>query len=318
MRLLFITSTRIGDAVLSTGVLAHLLEAHPGIRVTVAAGDVAAPLFRAVPNLERIIQIKKRSGSLHWLELWVKVLGRRWDIIVDLRKSAIAYFLLARRRVVPGLRITGLHRVEELARFLDLDDVPTPRIWLDSLHRQTADRLVAAKTPILALGPAANWPGKQWRPERFAELARRLTRRDGALAGGSIAVFAAPHERPRAKAVMDLLPQESVIDLSDTGDLLAVAACLRKCHLYVGCDSGLMHLAASVGVPTLGLFGPTDPERYRPWGARCGFVRTPQSIAELFGRLERDPAAMDGLMDGVTVAAAEDAAHALVEQSSDA
>ncbi|MCG8512385.1 MAG: glycosyltransferase family 9 protein, partial [Rhodospirillales bacterium] len=54
MRILFITSNRIGDAVLSTGVLGHLLETYPKARITIACGPAPAPLFRAVPNLDRL------------------------------------------------------------------------------------------------------------------------------------------------------------------------------------------------------------------------------------------------------------------------
>ena len=69
MRLLFITATRVGDAVLSTGLLRHLLERHPGARVTVAAGLAAAPLFEAVPGLERLLAFDKRPFKAHWLGL---------------------------------------------------------------------------------------------------------------------------------------------------------------------------------------------------------------------------------------------------------
>ncbi len=65
MRILFITATRIGDAVLSTGLLDHLIGENPEARVTVACGPMAAPLFEAVPNLERILVLEKQAFSLH-------------------------------------------------------------------------------------------------------------------------------------------------------------------------------------------------------------------------------------------------------------
>ncbi|HLI22150.1 MAG TPA: glycosyltransferase family 9 protein, partial [Stellaceae bacterium] len=85
MRLLFVTATRIGDAVLSTGVLSRLLDRFPGARVTVAAGRDAAPIFADLPGLERIISIEKRAWRLHWLGLYRAVAGKRWDVVVDLR-----------------------------------------------------------------------------------------------------------------------------------------------------------------------------------------------------------------------------------------
>src|SRR5260370_1337913 len=101
MRILFVTATRIGDAVLSTGLLSHLIGRFPGARLTVAAGPVAAPLFEAVPGLDRLIVLRKRRFSLHWLALYPPTLGRRWDLVVDLRGSALALLLPAGRR--PGI-----------------------------------------------------------------------------------------------------------------------------------------------------------------------------------------------------------------------
>ena len=75
MRILFITATRIGDAVLSSGLLAWLVEHHPEARFTIAAGPVAAPLFEAVPRLERLIVVEKRRAGLHWPALWARVAG---------------------------------------------------------------------------------------------------------------------------------------------------------------------------------------------------------------------------------------------------
>src|SRR6185312_15372160 len=95
MRILFVTATRIGDAVLSTGLLSHLIEQFPGARLTIAAGPVAAPLFEAVPGLERLLIVRKQRASLHWLALYRHVARRRWDLVVDLRGSALAWMLRA-------------------------------------------------------------------------------------------------------------------------------------------------------------------------------------------------------------------------------
>ena len=91
MRILFVTSTRIGDAVLSTGLLDHLLRAYPEARFTIACGPVAEGVFARMPRREETIVLAKRSLSLHWLELWRRVAGRRWDLVVDLRGSALGF-----------------------------------------------------------------------------------------------------------------------------------------------------------------------------------------------------------------------------------
>lgn len=312
MRILFVTSTRIGDAVLSSGVLGYLLDRYPGARVTLVVGEAAAPLFEAVPSLERIVAVRKRRWKRHWLALWADAVGRRWDLVVDLRGSALAYLVPARRRTV--LRPGGQpeeHRVRELARLFALRQPPAPRVWLAEAHRAMAARFVPEGGPVLAVGPAANWPGKQWRGERFAALAERLTGPDGILAGARIAVLADGHERAQARPLLESVAPERRIDLVGAVDLPTAAACLERCALFVGNDSGLMHLAAAAGTPTLGLFGPSRDSRYSPWGAKAAAVRTPESFEELNAARARGGEPGEMLMDGLTVEAASEAAEAL-------
>ncbi|WP_299615752.1 glycosyltransferase family 9 protein [Pelagibius sp.] len=310
MRLLFITATRIGDAVLSTGLLAQLLAENPGARVTVAVGRISAPLFAAVPGLDRVIAVDKQPYGAHWLGLWGKAALTRWDVAVDLRGSATAYLLWAGRRLVVGKRRPGRHRVEELGDLLNLAPPPAPTVWLSDAARQRAATLVPPGGPVLAAAPAANWLGKQWPAERFAALADRLTAPGGPLAGARIAVFAAPHERAQAAPLLTMAGERG-LDLIGCGDLLDVAACLQRCDLFIGNDSGLMHLAAAAGMPTLGLFGPSPEDRYRPWGARAAYVRTQESFEALTGAPDFDPKTCGCLMDGLTVERAEAAAVAL-------
>lgn len=315
MRLLFITATRIGDAVLSTGLLDHLLARHPGARVTVAAGRVAAPLFSAVPGLERVLVIDKRPFKRHWLDLWAATAFGRWDLVVDLRASALAYLVPTRRRVTAGKRDDTRHRVEELAALFDLDPPPAPRVWLAPQHEAAAERLVPVGAPVLAVGPTANWPGKQWPAERFAELAQRLTVPDGALAQARVAILAAGHERDQAQPVIDALPAERVLDLVGVVDLPTAAACLKRCRAFVGNDSGLMHLAAAAGTPTLGLFGPSHARRYGPWGPHAAYLRTPEGYDELIRRVAPPGQVQGTLMDGLAVDAVLEAAEDLLRRT---
>ena len=74
--ILFITSTRIGDAVLSSGLIRKLADEAPGARFTIVAGPLAAPLFEQVPNLDALIVMEKRTGGGHWWRLWQRVRRR--------------------------------------------------------------------------------------------------------------------------------------------------------------------------------------------------------------------------------------------------
>ncbi|MBI3514133.1 MAG: glycosyltransferase family 9 protein [Proteobacteria bacterium] len=309
MNLLFVTSTRIGDAVLSTGLLDHLIRRHAGVRVTVACGAAAAPLFAALPGLERVLPMDKRPGLAHWVQLWLATATQRWDVVVDLRGSALAWLLRADTRHVWRKPSGEAHRVVQLARVLGLDAPPAPRVWLEPAHHAAARRIVPDGDAVLALGPSTSWPGKQWPLERFATLAQRLTARDGLLPDARIAVFAAADERAATAPLLAALPRERTIDAIGAGGLLEIAAALQRCRFYIGNDSGLMHLAAASGVPTLGLFGPSDDRHYAPWGAQGAVARTPLSYAELVARRRADPA--ERLMDTLDVERVHEAASAL-------
>ncbi|HXQ52751.1 MAG TPA: glycosyltransferase family 9 protein [Stellaceae bacterium] len=312
-KILFVTATRIGDAVLSTGLLGHLVERHPGARFTIAAGPDAAPLFEAVPGLDRLVVMEKRRFALHWALLYGTVAVRRWDLVVDLRGSALAYVLWTRDRKVAAKGDYAEHRVVQLARLFALDPPPAPRLWLAPHHLERAAALVPAGGPVLAIGPAANWRGKEWRAERFAELACALTAPDGPLPHARVAVLAAAHERAQAQPVLDALPQARRIDLVGRVDLLTAAAALKRCALFVGNDTGLMHIAAATGIPTLGLFGPSLASHYAPWGKLAAVVSTSIPAEELFQR-GFDHRTTDTLMDSLGVEAAEAAARSLLER----
>jgi lipopolysaccharide heptosyltransferase III len=317
MRILFVTATRIGDAVLSTGLLSHLVERHPGVRLTIAAGPLAAPLFAAVPRLERLIVVEKRRWARHWLGLYLRAAPTVWDLVVDLRGSALAWLLVARERRVMGKGDAAEHRVRQLGRLFGLDPPPAPRLWTAPGHERTAEALLPPGAPVLALAPAANWRGKEWPAERFAELASRLVAADGPLAGGRVAVLAAAHERAQAAPLLAALPPGRALDLVGRTDLLTAAAVLRRAALFVGNDTGLMHLAAAAGTPTLGLFGPSPAAQYAPWGRCTAVVHTELPRAALFGP-SFDHRTTDTLMRSLSVEAAEAAARALWRRAASA
>ena len=271
MRILFITSTRIGDAVLSTGLLDHLLRENPGARFTIVCGTVAEGVFAHLPGLERIIPVTKRRWSLHWLELWRQVALRRWDLVVDLRGSAIAWLLLARKRaVMKGGRRSG-HRLLHIAEALGVTPAPRPVAWFSPAEAARAAALLPGG-PWLILGPTANWRVKMWPAERFIALAQKLAAPDGLLPGARLAILGGPGEAERqmAEPVLAALPE--ALDLVGRLSLPEAAAVLARGALFIGNDSGLMHLSAATGAPTLGLFGPTPASEYAPVGARAQAV----------------------------------------------
>jgi len=316
MDVLFVTYNRIGDAVLSSGLLSHLMQARPQARFTVACGPAAAGLFAGAPAVETVIALAKRPLAGHWAALWRRVAARRWSLVVDLRATLLAWLLRAdKRRVLQPAR-RPVHRVRHIAGLCGLAEAPpAPRLWPQARHRTSAEALLgAAGTPLLALGPTANWRGKQWPAERFAELALRLAGPGSALAGARFAVLGGPGERPAAVPLLAALPPARTLDLVDGVDLLTAYALLERADLYVGNDSGLMHMAAAAGAPTLGLFGPSREELYAPWGSRAAAVRGGRSFEEIVGDPDYDRHRPQSWMEDLSVDAAEAAAHALLRR----
>lgn len=279
MRILFVTATRVGDAVLSTGLLDHLLRGHPGAAVTVACGPAAEGVFARMPGRERTIVVTKRSWNRHWWTLWSGTVTRRWDLVVDLRGSAIGWLVPARRRaVIRGGRRAG-HKLRHLAAVLRLDPPPRPVAWWDPADAARIAGMVPAGLRLV-LGPTAHGAGKAWPAERFVALAQQLTAPDGLLAGARIVVLGGPGvaEARMAAPVLAGLGGAAV-DLVGRVTLPEAAALLAGSALFVGNDSGLMHLAAAAGAPTLGLFGPSSVEEYAPAGRAVAVAVAPDSPA---------------------------------------
>jgi ADP-heptose:LPS heptosyltransferase len=281
--ILFITSNRIGDAVLSSGLVKRLSDEVPNARFTIVAGPVAAPLFEEVPSLDRLILFAKEKNGGHWFDLWRQVRGTRWGLVVDLRGSGLSRFISTRRRAIWRKNLgPPVHKVIEAARILKIEDEPAaPYLYTSPETEARADELAAGFGPILALAPAANWLGKTWPLERFSRVAMRLLDPEGPMKGGRLMVLGGPEDAKLAKGLRDVVMRNQFINLTEDTDLLTAFACLKHARLFIGNDSGTMHLAAAAGAPTLALFGPSDEQRYGPWGPLTRVVRGPRSYEQI-------------------------------------
>lgn len=293
--ILFITAGRVGDAMLSTGLLAWLARTYPRARITVACGTVAVPLFTAAPGVVRVIPMTKRRRAGHWIDLWRGTCATFWHLVVDLRGSALGWLLPARRRLIIKSSWEPRHRTVHLAELLGIEP-QTPVLWTSAAAEAEAARLLPPGGPILGLGPTANWAPKQWPWDRFLALAGRLTADDGMLPGARVAVFGGPGERQGVAELLRALPPDRLMDLVGDRPLDVVGACLKRLSFYVGNDSGLMHMAAAGGVPTLGLFGPSSEVFYGPRGPRAASVRGARSFEDICHAPDFDHRAADCLM----------------------
>ncbi len=282
MKVLFITSTRLGDAVLSTGLLEHLNKRYPSASVTVVCGPLPQSLFEGFPNVIKIIPLKKEKRHGHWVKLWKRVVGTKWDIVIDLRDSAVSRLIRADQRFIFGRGIDKTkHKVEQAAQVMKLADAPVPKLYFTKEQNDFADDLMVGDGPVIGVGPAANWIGKTWPAENFIDVIKWMTSAEGILPEARVAIFAAPGEEAQAEPVLNSIPEDKRIDGIAKGSPGEVAAALARCDFYLGNDSGLMHAAAAAGVPTVGLFGPSYPHLYAPYGAHTAYGRTTETFDQL-------------------------------------
>ena len=268
MKILFVTSNRLGDAVLSTGLLDYLSHRYPAARITVVCGPVAEGVFARMPNRARTIVLHKRSRGRHWLPLWADVVLHVWDLVVDIRASALSWLVPTRRRAI-FRRVEG-PKIAQLGAILGLSPPPLPVAWIAEADRQTVLTLLPMDRPIIVLAPTANWEPKVWPADRFAAAFEALA--TSLVPGATPVVLGGPGPAERAMALPLLAKLPEAIDLVGSLSLPEVAAVLRQAALFIGNDSGLMHLSAAAGAPTIGLFGPTDAATYGPAGVRAKAV----------------------------------------------
>ena len=305
MSILFIPSSPLGDTVLSTGLLDYAQRLEPECPVVVAASPLSMPLFEDWPGIRHRFLLQRKPWAAHWRALWSETVPQTWDWIIDLRGSAFAYTVRAKKRWVWRPQSDPVHQVEKLAKAFGLTAVPQPVLPVSQARRRRTQELLPSQTPVIAVAPVSHWMCKEWSQEHFVTLLKRLIQPNGLFPHAKIAVFAAEAERPRVSFFLEHFPQEHLLDFIGKVGLLDIFALFQSCVFFIGNDSGLMHLAAASGVPTLGLFGPTFEQFYGPYSPYAATVRTPEppeTLRERF-RLTGDP----HLMASLSVNAVEEA-----------
>jgi len=276
--ILYIAEADAEEAVLSSGTLAHLVEAIPHATFTVVGSPASAPLFADTPRLERLI-VLDRDGRWDWIALWNQVRETNWGLVVDLRGSTLSGKLRRQKRAVKGKVLADVHLVEQAARVLQLDEIPAPKLFVGRDTQEAADALVpSGKGPILAIGPGVDWIGKRWPADRYAKVALSLLGEDGPLAGGRLMIVGEEADRDAAHSIRFAVKRERVIELQGRLTRLQTLAALSRADFYIGGDSLWTQLAVAAGVPAVGVFGPSDEVLRRPWTGVA--VRGPRSLQE--------------------------------------
>ena len=291
-RILVVKLSSLGDVVHALPVAGALRRRFPHCHLTWLAGSAAADVARMCGHVDRVVtwnpgkrprlplvadlrsarpqvaldvQGVARTTWLTWLS------GARWRI--GFRSWQEGAFALCNLRVIPPR--TDIHAVDaylEFARFLGADGEEADfGLRVPAEARERAIEIVAAPAdePTVALLPGTRWPTKKWPAEHFAALAVAL----GGL-GVRCVVLGSREDREAGETISAAAP-DSVRDLTGRTSLAQSAAVIAECALAVGNDSGPMHLSAALGVPVIGLFGPTDPVRTGPYGAGHVVLRAP-------------------------------------------
>jgi heptosyltransferase-2 len=275
----------IGDFVRCHSVVKVLQARWPARPVDLITSSLCAPLLDYMPGVRKGIVCDLPRGRLpigRYLALGRQLKAERYGTaLVMLRtwKAALAPFLAGipeRTGFVGEVRFGLINDLRwgerQLARMIDCMGVlalpkgakppsewPLPEIVVpaDEIAQWLERRALAAPPrPLVALAPGAVGPGKRWASHNYAELARRLT-----AAGIGVWVLGGPNEAPFAREIV-ATGGNGVRDLTGN-DLRDAIIALAAVDGVVSNDSGLMHVAAAIGVPSVALFGPTDP---RLWG----------------------------------------------------
>lgn len=273
-KVLYISPNRIGDSVIASGIVREIGRQRPGARITVISSGPAAPFYRSAPGVERVVAIDKGPKAIHWRRIWAEARAQGWDLVIDTRGSITAWLVRARERRVYSRKLeSGAPKVEVIGRLMGLDHALEPELFIDDGARADAARVMGEDDrPVLALAPIAVQAGKSWPPERWAALVEAL-KDERAFDGWRFMLVGGPAPGDRIAATPALQAAgERAVDFVGQGDILASAAAISRASLFVGNDSGLMHVAAATGTPTLGLFGPTEWWLYGPRGPRTAIV----------------------------------------------
>ena len=250
----------------------------------------------------------------------IKTLRRqKFDLVVNLRDSFVGRCIgAAHWGLVRGDR--ERHAVTRYLEVLSKQGVDTtdaqPRLQLTEAEQAAAQRFlieagVKSEKLLIGIHPGGNWIYKLWRAEKYAQLATILSKEKN----GSILLFAGPNERKLQAQVADMMttpftpPYQGGMDISpiliETENLREVAALIAACNVYIGNDTGPMHIAAAVGTPVIALFGSTNHIRSGPYGERHTVVQSGMDLGCNPCHPGRNPggcgAGSCAVIDGITV-----------------
>ena len=271
-KILFITLSNIGDAIMTTPVLRVLHKCYPEAVIDIVGDQRSSEIFKYCPFRGRILHKQKqkflRGGPSLLKDLWFQ----SYDLIVDIRTDGLAYMIPAGKRYTKfnrklNRKPTGSHAVQQhmdIISELFQGDPPQCRVWLSDAEKKFAEEALGKYygKRLLGLGTGANAEIKIWPKENYLSL---LDKTRGFF---DAAIFLGDD---RDKEFSDFISSQiemPCINLCGVTDIIQAVA-VQQCLVgFIGNDSGLGHMASAAGIPTITIFGIGDPGRYRPWGSK--------------------------------------------------
>jgi lipopolysaccharide heptosyltransferase I len=278
---LIVRLTAIGDVIHGLPVVCALRAAIPNAYLGWVAEGTAGDVLAGHPALDVLVRVPRRWWKSP-REVWSmrhRLRELKFDIAIDLQcltKSAVTAWLSgARRRIgksgTDGRELSqwfnnelvvasGTHVIEHYLSMLRSLGITAPAVRFNLPERpcdvQLTDKFLResglAGQRFALLNPAAGWPSKMWPAERYGELARYLRDKHGLA---SIAAWGVASELPMAEQIVSA--SGGIAVLAPPTSMLEFSALCRQATLFVGSDTGPMHLAAAVGTPTISMHGPS-------------------------------------------------------------
>lgn len=293
----------VGDVILTAPAIEALHEAWPTSRIFFAVKAGLAHLVAHNPCVHEVIPLHPREGILPFSRRLRDLHpGALLDLHGKIRSKILRLLLPKVHTVVPrrrGLRETfgvklALRPFHASMRLADGYHLAVERLvgrrlppgklryYLGPEDRSIAEAAllasgVDAARPIVGVSPGANWETKRWPVERFGQLARRML-----SSGMQVVITGSASEGHLGGAIRGIAP--GAVDLTGRLDLKGLGGFLSQCAVFVANDSGPMHMARALGVPTLAFFGSTDPAMFDASGHHFDFAGVPCSPCSFFGR----------------------------------
>lgn len=289
MKILAIQFRYLGDAALMTPALRALKRAFPDSALHVLVAREIVPVLQHLPGLERVWGLPRRRGSARLKESWPIILAlrrERFDRSVDFGgndRGAILSLLCAAAQRLGRLSqhgflgrrfcysqtvksVEGQHESRANLHLLSAWGIAAPErpeleIQADPSLDAAAEQLLPGSAILCHLGTSQ--PKKEWPTSHWAELCRRAS-----AAGLELVVCSGVGHREQALLAEFRRQMPAAAVLPALPDLATFLAVLKRARLFITGDTGPLHLAAGLGVPTIALFGPSSPERWAPLGER--------------------------------------------------